>query len=82
LARIIGKKHSTQQLAKKNLGLALPNLNEDEKKIILENMWDNLGRIVGEFPHIAKMNPQELTEKYITISDESRANIDFIHGCC
>ena len=27
---------------------------------ILDGMWDNLGRIVGEYPHIAKYSPEEL----------------------
>jgi len=78
LARLIGKQHSTNKLAMRNIGLALPNLSETEKKEILKNMWDNLGRVVGEYIHIVKATPQEMVKKYIIFNQDTRANLDFL----
>lgn len=62
----------------RNIGLALPNLSETEKKEILKNMWDNLGRVVGEYIHIVKATPQEMVKKYIIFNQDTRANLDFL----
>ncbi len=78
LARLIGKKHSTHKLALANISKALPNLSLLEKEEILDNMWDNLGRVVGEYVHLTKLSPKELVDKYITINAKTRANIDFL----
>ncbi len=78
LARAIGKKHKIQNLAHKNLGLALPNLSENDKEKILDDMWDNLGRVIGEYIHIAKATPQEMVKQYVVYDNETSANIDFL----
>lgn len=70
IAKFVGKKISVHQLAYKNLSKALPELSEKEKEKILDDMWDNLGRIVGEFPHIAKMSESELSN-FVEVSPES-----------
>lgn len=74
IAKFVGKKISVNNLAYKNLSNALPNLSEDAKEEILDGMWDNLGRIVGEYPHIAKCLRSKLSE-VVMISDESIKNI-------
>lgn len=48
IGRSIGPRLKVTRLARKNLHAALPGANHE--KIILD-MWDNLGRIAGEFPH-------------------------------
>lgn len=78
LARHIGKRHSTNKLALQNIGLALPHLTEKEKNQIIEDMWDNLGRVVGEYVHIVKVTPQELVKKYIIFDKDARDNFDFL----
>ncbi len=78
LARLIGKRHPTHKLAMQNISKALPNLSAQEKVKILDDMWDNLGRVVGEYVHIVKATPQELIEKYIIFNKESLANIEFL----
>ncbi|MDX2083023.1 MAG: lysophospholipid acyltransferase family protein [Rickettsiales bacterium] len=74
IAVIIGKKIPVHQLAYKNLSNALPNLNEIQKEKILDDMWDNLGRVVGEYPHVARFSEQEL-RKFVKITDETIDNI-------
>jgi len=41
--------------AKRNLALALPELTDKDSAIILRTMWNNLGRVVGEYPHIGQL---------------------------
>lgn len=77
LARRIGKLISVQKLARNNLQMALPYLDELQIDDILDGMWDNLGRIVGEFVHVAKMDGEELL-KYIRINNETLKNFEFL----
>jgi KDO2-lipid IV(A) lauroyltransferase len=77
LARFIGKKLKVHQLAYKNLSNALPELSEKKKGEILDDMWDNLGRIVGEFHHIGT-TPLEKIEEFVNFSAESKANLEMI----
>jgi Kdo2-lipid IVA lauroyltransferase/acyltransferase len=75
IARFVGKKISVHNLANKNLSKALPKYTSSQREEILDNMWDNLGRIVGEFGHIAKCKTEEI-DNLIEIDDETEANIE------
>ena len=74
LARLIGKRISVHNLARKNIVQSLPKLSATEVDEVLDKMWDNLGRIVGEFVHIAKFTGKELME-YVCFDEESKKNI-------
>lgn len=41
--------------ADSNLSRALPHLTAQERKAIIKKMWDHLGRIVAEYPHIGAL---------------------------
>jgi KDO2-lipid IV(A) lauroyltransferase len=75
LALIIGKRHNVQKLARKNMKNALPNLSDEEIERNLDGMWRNLGRIIGEYAHIAKISHQKLVEKYVAIDEKSLENV-------
>lgn len=75
ISKFVGKKISVHNLAYKNLSNAMPKLTVKEKEQILDDMWDNLGRIVGEYPHISAATPENLG-KIIELSAETRENID------
>lgn len=60
LAQFIGKRLSVNQLAYRNISNALPELSEEEKQQILCDMWDNLGRVAGEYVHIAKLSENDI----------------------
>lgn len=51
LARSIGPLLPMSRVARRNLDLCFPQLGAAEKKAILRGMWDNLGRVAGEFTH-------------------------------
>lgn len=73
IAKIIGPKLPVHKIAQKNLMLAMPELTEKERETVLRGMWDNLGRVCGEFPHMGKM-PYAEYQKNITIE-----NIEIFH---
>lgn len=55
LARAIGPRLRVQRLARRNLERAFPDKSAAEIAAILDDMWDNLGRVMGEFPHIGQI---------------------------
>jgi len=51
-ARLLGPKLRVSVRARRNLRHAFPEKSEAEREIIVHDMWENLGRVVGEFPHV------------------------------
>ena len=45
------------RVARQNLALAFPDKSEEERNAIRRAMWDNLGRVVGEYPHLDRFSP-------------------------
>ncbi|RUT26572.1 lauroyl acyltransferase [Asaia sp. W19] len=54
-ARKIGPRLPVTRVARANLAMALPKLTAQEHERILIGVWDNLGRTVAEFPHLARL---------------------------
>lgn len=52
LARFVGPHLKVSDLGRKNLSLAFPKKTSQEREFILKGVWENLGRVVGEFPHM------------------------------
>jgi KDO2-lipid IV(A) lauroyltransferase len=57
--------------ARRNLLAAFPEKPEDERDAIRRTMWDNLGRVVAEYPHLEKFSP---------LGDDPRIVISFPPG--
>jgi len=55
LARTIGTRMGVSRRAERHLQRALPALSATERKRIIHGMWDNLGRVGAEYPHLADM---------------------------
>ena len=55
LARLIGPLLSANRTARRNLTKAFPEKRPDEIEAILRGVWDNLGRVAGEFPHLPEI---------------------------
>lgn len=51
LARKIGPLLPGSKVARRNLAMCFPEKSEAERAAVLRFMWDNLGRIAGEFTH-------------------------------
>lgn len=56
LGRCVGKFSSKNRVARKNLRHAFPEWDDARIETTLRGMWENMGRYLGEFPHIAPMD--------------------------
>ena len=52
MGRSIGPFLSANTIAKNNLAMIFPDKTRAEKQYILRHMWDNLGRVAAELPHL------------------------------
>ena len=55
VARVVGPRLGASRRALRNLERALPANGAAENRRIIAAMWDNLGRAVAEYPHLARM---------------------------
>ena len=55
LARHIGPRLGISARARRNLVAALPELPPAEVERVLRGMWDNLGRVAAEYPHLPRI---------------------------
>jgi KDO2-lipid IV(A) lauroyltransferase len=55
LARCIGPHLSVSNRARLNLRAVMPELNGREIEAIVRGMWDNLGRVIFEYPYLSKI---------------------------
>ncbi|OPZ76531.1 MAG: lipid A biosynthesis lauroyl acyltransferase [Alphaproteobacteria bacterium ADurb.Bin438] len=72
LARKIGPRFKEHKLAKKNMSLAFPLKTEKEIDLMLDKMWDNIGRVFLEFPSLDYLDTHPQNVKYI--GDEPKNN--------
>ncbi len=52
LGRNIGAKLGTSRTARLHIMKAMPDTTQDKADKIIGGMWDNLGRIIAEYPHL------------------------------
>jgi len=55
IGRTIGPRLAASRKARTNLERALPELPPARRQEILLGMWDNLGRVMGEYPHLLRL---------------------------
>jgi KDO2-lipid IV(A) lauroyltransferase len=55
LARHIGPSLGISGRARRNLAAALPELPAAEIEVVVRGMWDNLGRVAAEYPHLPRI---------------------------
>src|SRR5215469_4487893 len=54
VARTVGPRTGATKRARTNLRRAMPELDDPQVENIVRGMWDNLGRVVAEYPHLGK----------------------------
>ena len=59
LASLIGPKLGVTKKAYNNIKNVMPEKSENEIKKIIKDMWKNLGKVVGEYPHLSKLDPEK-----------------------
>ena len=55
LVRRIGPFLGVSKHARRNISRAFPELSETEIARVVAGMWDNLGRLAAEYPHLRKI---------------------------
>ena len=55
--RALGPRLPLHRTAERNLRRVLPDLDARGRESVLTGMWDNLGRLVFEFPHLHRLDP-------------------------
>jgi KDO2-lipid IV(A) lauroyltransferase len=53
----LGPLTGTHKIAVNNLRIAFPDMPEAERARLLKAQWENLGRLVGEFPQVDRLTP-------------------------
>ncbi|MGB4056570.1 MAG: lysophospholipid acyltransferase family protein [Alphaproteobacteria bacterium] len=61
IGRTIGRFHPFSDRAQKNITRALPELSPESVKKAIIGMWDNLGRVFAEYPHLEKIAAKNVT---------------------
>lgn len=59
LGRTVGPRVGVSRRARRNLRLAFPDKSSAEIEEIVVGMWDNLGRVLFEYPHLDKITDKE-----------------------
>lgn len=65
IGRTVGPHLAASRKAFENLRRAMPERSESERRAIVKGMWDNLGRVIAEYPHLEKIGRErvELPER-------------------
>ncbi len=61
IGRTIGPRLAASRKARHNIEKALPDKTTDEQTQILIGMWDNLGRIIAEYPHLEQIGRERVS---------------------
>ncbi len=59
IARTIGMHLPVTRVGDANLQRALPAMDAATRRVTLRSVWDNLGRVAAELPHIANLGPSD-----------------------
>jgi KDO2-lipid IV(A) lauroyltransferase len=81
IGRSVGPRLAASRKALANLRAALPGLSPAREREIIAGMWDNLGRLIAEYPHLKTLARDataiEGLEILQTLRDDSRAGLLF-----
>ncbi len=61
LGRFIGPRLAASRKARRNLENAMPDLDVHGQNKIIAGMWENLGRVIAEYPHLQKIGKERVT---------------------
>jgi KDO2-lipid IV(A) lauroyltransferase len=54
-ARLVGPWLPVSRIARRNIAIAFPDRDEAWRRATLMAAWDNLGRVIAEYPHLAAL---------------------------
>ena len=74
IIKCLGPLSKFDKRAEINLKKIFPSINAKEQQVIKKNMWDNLGRNIGELAFANKLNPYS-DQNINSIKEEPRFSI-------
>lgn len=81
VARAFGPLLPVHRVAARNLQIAFPEKTDTERRQILRDAWDNLGRTLFEYPHLAQIMAERVeivgAEHLAAFRDDGRPGIAF-----
>ena len=60
IGRTIGPRLAASRKARRHIEMALPYVSDDMLDNLVAGMWDNLGRVIAEYPHLEKISRERL----------------------
>lgn len=79
----IGPKLGASRKARRHLLLAMPDTSKERQDKIIKGMWDNLGRIIAEYPHLESISTDStkfVNEGRLTSLLEAKTPLVFFGG--
>lgn len=55
IGRTVGPRLAASKKALRNIQNAFPDNSDADNRVILRDMWDNLGRVMAEYPHLERI---------------------------
>lgn len=81
IGRTVGPRLAASRKALANLRAAIPDLTDSRHAEIIKGMWDNLGRVIAEYPHLTTLARNATTVEGLeileTLRDDGRPGIVF-----
>lgn len=81
IGRVIGPRLAASRKALANIKRAFPDKSDEEARSILGGMWDNLGRVVAEYPHLRQIIAERVTlenpEMFDDLRDDGQSAVFF-----
>ena len=66
IGRTLGMRLGVTKRAYRHLEIVFPGMDIAQKRVIVTAMWDNLGRVIGEYPHL-----ETIGKTRIHVTDET-----------
>jgi len=73
IAGLVGPRLAADRIARRNLARAFPDKTPPEIDAIMDGLWDNLGRTIGEYPHLAEIKTQG-SDRRVEVVDEQKVH--------
>jgi len=73
IARLVGPRLGSDRIARRNLARAFPEKSAAEIDTIMAGLWDNLGRTIGEYPHLGEIKTQG-PDRRVEVVDEQEVH--------
>lgn len=77
LARMLGPTVRVHRVADHNLRMAMPQLDAQQRKQVLRGMWDNLGRVFAEYPHL---NSAAMRKRILRVNGKEYLSLERFQG--